>query len=104
MLRVLADVLLGIHSPTTPAFKCFAHHAGSIFERNPWVTEQPGQRCTGVKPFSAHHDSSAARTPPTVPAGSFLPTMVLYRMPFMALFEASLATPSASCCPSWAWQ
>jgi hypothetical protein len=75
--RVLAEVLFGIQSAMTPAFSILADHAGSIFERNPWVTELPGQTCTGVKPFSSHQDSSALRTPPTVPAGSFRPTIVL---------------------------
>ena len=77
MESVLAEVLLGIHRPTTPAFSFFSDHAGSIFERKPWVTELPGQRCAGVKPCSAHQDSSALRTPATVPAGSFRPTIVL---------------------------
>src|SRR5262249_51859801 len=77
MESVFAEVLLGIQRPTTPAFNIFADHAGSIFERKPCVTELPGQRCTGVKPFSSHQDSNALRTPPTVPAGSFRPTMVL---------------------------
>jgi hypothetical protein len=97
MESVLADVLFGIHKPTTPALSILADQAGSIFERNPCVTELPGQTCTGVKPFSAHQELSAVRTPATVPAGSFRPTIVLYSIPFMPLFEASLATPRASC-------
>ena len=35
MESVLAEVLLGIQRPTTPAFSIFADHAGSIFERKP---------------------------------------------------------------------
>src|SRR5581483_2091131 len=76
MASVFADVLLGIQRATTPAFKFLAHHDGSIFERNPWVTELPGQSCAGVSLFSAHQDSSALRTALTVPAGSLRPTMV----------------------------
>ena len=77
MESVLAEVLLGIQRPTTPQLSSLADHAGSIFERNPCVTELPGQTCTGVTPFSSHQDSSALRTAPTVPAGSFRPTIVL---------------------------
>jgi hypothetical protein len=77
MESVLAEVLLGIHRPTTPAFSILADHAGSIFERKPCVTELPGQTCAGVKPFSSHQVSNAPRTALTAAAGSFRPTIVL---------------------------